>query len=178
MLSRLNTEVTEGLTSHYLTLLHSQGRHSIELWQQCICVCVCFPQSLNCTFGLALNKGKLSKVTSVRGWSQRAGRKWETRVWKMANGEVLDRIVESHYSPAALLYLSHKHFEDSTQKPEPSQLQMPALLGQIRGIGGIKERIKVKKKCQACSMYIHRIPVMNIIIRFLTLFHPLLSPTV
>lgn len=40
MLSRLNTEVTEGLTSHYLTLLHSQGRHSIELWQQCICVCV------------------------------------------------------------------------------------------------------------------------------------------
>lgn len=64
----------------------------------------------------------------------------------MANGEVLDRIVESHYSPAALLYLSHKHFEDSTQKPEPSQLQMPALLGQIRGIGGIKERIKVKKK--------------------------------
>lgn len=96
----------------------------------------------------------------------------------MANGEVLDRIVESHYSPAALLYLSHKHFEDSTQKPEPSQLQMPALLGQIRGIGGIKERIKVKKKCQACSMYIHRIPVMNIIIRFLTLFHPLLSPTV
>lgn len=109
-------------------------------------MCVCFPQSLNCTFGLALNKGKLSKVTSVRGWSQRAGRKWETRVWKMANGEVLDRIVESHYSPAALLYLSHKHFEDSTQKPEPSQLQMPALLGQIRGIGGIKERIKVKKK--------------------------------
>lgn len=96
----------------------------------------------------------------------------------MANGEVLDHIVESHYSPAALLYLSHKHFEDSTQKPEPSQLQMPALLGQIRGIGGIKERIKVEKKCQACSMYIHRIPVMNIIIRFLTLFHPLLSPTV
>lgn len=49
---------------------------------------------------------------------------------------------ESHYSPPALLYLSHEHFEDSTTKPEPRQLQIAALLWKIRGNEGIKERRK------------------------------------
>lgn len=42
----------------------------------------------------------------------------EARPWRMETGAAEWTMWESHYSPPALLYLSHKHFEDSTLKPE------------------------------------------------------------
>lgn len=67
-----------------------------------------------------------------------AGAKWETGCggWRQ---EKLWTTWESHFSPPAFLYLSHKHFEDSPEKPEPWQLQTTALLEEIRGARGIKK---------------------------------------
>lgn len=51
---------------------------------------------------------------------------------------------ESHYSPPAPLYLSQKHSEDSTVKPESWQLQTTTLLQDQR-----QRRDKGKKKKKA-----------------------------
>lgn len=75
------------------------------------------PQRPKRTFRLLPNETKNSRVTSpqrlksVQGANGRQGRGgWRLgRMWTMW---------ESLYSPPALLYLSHKHFEESTAKLE------------------------------------------------------------
>lgn len=60
--------------------------------------------SLKHTFWLLTTKAGLSDITTRVG--EHRG---------MEPGEALDK--ESHYSPPAFLYLSHKHFEDSQERP-------------------------------------------------------------
>ncbi len=81
-------EVAEGLTTHYLTLLRSLGRHGMGFWWRYVHL----PQSPKRTFGLLLNKGELSGVTSPRRLRLCAGGKWETRAWRMETGEAVDYV--------------------------------------------------------------------------------------
>lgn len=88
MVRRPNVEVAEGLTTHYLTQVRSLGRHSMGLWWWCVSL----PQNRKRTFGLLLNKGELSGVTSPQRLSPCAGGKWETRAWRMETGEAADYV--------------------------------------------------------------------------------------
>ncbi|KAI4819169.1 hypothetical protein KUCAC02_004438, partial [Chaenocephalus aceratus] len=60
--------------------------------------------------------------------------KWETRAWRMETIEVVWTMWESHYCPPALLYLSRKHFEDSTSPAVLSCLGASAAFGLTSGL--------------------------------------------